>query len=1039
MNYTSLHCHSHYSLLDGLSRPEQMAARAVQCGFKSLALTDHGSISGTIDFASALKNACKSCGYAENSHSQVTKKCLLKGVQCEGYEPAKLKPIFGCLPKGHNIYTIDGVKDISEIKVGDFVLTHNGRYRKVIRTMSRQHKGYIYGIKLSGIGKSDYRLYLTEEHPVLIRNNDGVTDWITVDKIKFGYVDYNHGINNHLSYVCFPKTKQYNDIIKIDMLDYIPNHLNIVEDTIEYKKKGFYYRWKNFPTKFELDKELAYFIGLYVAEGSINKKLNGWFCFSFNIKEQKYAKFIKNVLFNRFNIKAKLYPRINKSILEVIGCSVPLVYFLSKFCGVGSKNKKIDNKIYKSSIEIQNKFLEGLLDGDGKKITILNTNQRTFKTGSIQLAYGVKLILANLGKFYDVYSHNYNNKKSYSVNISYNSKYDRFISDDKYVYKPISDISIEDTICQVYNFEVEEDNSYVSNFILHNCELYISQLDSTIKDTTNKQNAHLCVLAKNYQGWKNLIRIVSDSNKKENYYYKPRLNLEKVGEIANKNIIAFSGHIGSDMSNVLFIDYKLAYKANNVDQARMLLHNDWEERATNLAGKYSELFGKENFFMEIQLFDHKNLPACFVVTQCLRKIANKLSIPCIATDDAHYSFKEQAIDQRVLLCSEMGLTFDLIKNKLDAGDSDFGMSGFFKSNEYYIHTAHELLERGNTELELQNSFNISEMCENYSVENRPFLPVIGTNSSDELFQLAAKGLKDKGLYNNQEYRKRFQKEIRVLNEAGLADYFLIVRDYVTWARKNGIPAEPRGSAGGCLVSYLVGISQLDPIPAKLIFERFYNDGRNTKDKVSLPDIDIDFSKNGRKKVIDYISDKYGKDKVCGIATFNQLKGRGALKAVFSAYGTLSIEEMNRVTPHIPDPAKVSGELQEAMDEFGESSIIEYAVEHNKKLHEYCYYDDNGELAGPLAREFAQAIRLEGTKVHMGKHAAGIIISSRTLYDLCPMVLDSKGSSQLCGWEMAAAEKAGLVKFDALGVAVFDKLKAIQDLLLTGEMEQVELD
>ena len=569
-------------------------------------------------------------------------------------------------------------------------------------------------------------------------------------------------------------------------------------------------------------------------------------------------------------------------------------------------------------------------------------------------------------------------------------------------------------------------------------EAYLSKGDSIDKTPENRHLSHLCVLAKNANGWKNLVKIVSKSNSKDHFYYKPRLKLQELGEMANGELIAFSGHCGSQMADILFVDTKTAYNATNLDTVRMVLKPDWEKQASDLAGLYQDLFGKGNFFLEIQLIDSSNMPAAFAIAQCLRKISKNLNIPCVGTPDSHYAFKEQATDQRILLCSELDTTLSKVNEKLK-NNEDVGMEVFFKSNNYHIPSIQEMLDVKHTKEELQNAYTISEMCDSYSIENKPLLPQFITNSADKMFEEVINGMKFRGL-NSSEYSKRVQKELKVLNAAGLADYFLIVQDYVRWAKQNNIPVGPsRGSCGGSLVAYLMEITEIDPIPPKLIFERFYNDGRNTKDRVALPDIDIDFSKNGRKRVIEYIRNKYGSSKVCSIATFNRMKGRGALKAVFSAYGKITFDQMNLITGLIPEPSKVAGELQETLDEFGEASIIEYAIENESKLKDYCYFDDNGEVQGELAMEFSQAMRLEDTKTHMGKHAAGIVISSQDLDGMCPMVATSKGDDLMCGFEMEAAKKVGLVKFDILGIAALDKLKAVQDLLFDGTMEPVEID
>jgi DNA polymerase-3 subunit alpha len=240
------------------------------------------------------------------------------------------------------------------------------------------------------------------------------------------------------------------------------------------------------------------------------------------------------------------------------------------------------------------------------------------------------------------------------------------------------------------------------------------------------------------------------------------------------------------------------------------------------------------------------------------------------------------------------------------------------------------------------------------------------------------------------------------------------------------------SAAGCLVSYLIGITNIDPIKYSLLFERFYNEGRNTADNISMPDIDVDIPIEKREMVIQYIKDKYGSDKVSQMVTFNTIKGRGALKDVLRVYGNITFEEMNKITKNIPDESKIADDLQEMKEETGEASIVRWALENdNDKLKEWCFIDEKGQLQGLLSKRFEQAIRLEGTKSNQSKHAAGIAISSEPLNELCPMVYDSKNDQLIAGMEMQDLESIGIIKFDILGVALLDKVMTIRDLLNEG--------
>jgi DNA polymerase-3 subunit alpha len=349
-----------------------------------------------------------------------------------------------------------------------------------------------------------------------------------------------------------------------------------------------------------------------------------------------------------------------------------------------------------------------------------------------------------------------------------------------------------------------------------------------------------------------------------------------------------------------------------------------------------------------------------------------------------------------------------------------------------------------TEEEIENTQLVSEMCDIYDIGSRPRLPPFNCESPDEyLRQLCRNGWRNK-IQNiipkdsQSQYIDRIKYELDILQGAGLSSYFLIVQDIVNYVKNNGwLPGPGRGSAAGCLVSYLIGITGINPIDYGLIFDRFYNSGRNTKDRVSMPDIDVDVPINKRENVISYIKDKYGDSQVSQMVTFNTIKGRGAIKDVLRVYGNVSFEEMNNITKNIPDEAKIADELQEMKDETGDASIIRWALENQSdKLKDWCFIDENNELQGPLAKRFEQAIRLEGTKVNQSKHAAGVVIADSDLSTICPMVYDSKTKTRIAGMEMEDLETIGVVKFDILGVAMLDKIMFISDFLQKGVKDEI---
>ena len=569
------------------------------------------------------------------------------------------------------------------------------------------------------------------------------------------------------------------------------------------------------------------------------------------------------------------------------------------------------------------------------------------------------------------------------------------------------------------------------------CELYICGKPATERSPDNRKCDHLVVLAKNIEGWRQLLKLTSRSNHADVFYYKPRLSLNEIADFSNGSLIAFSGHAGSSLCNVLFENPNLIYDCRDTHDAGALLKGNWEEEATELAKRYVDIFG-DGFFMEIQLIDSARLPSTVVVAECLRKVAKKLGIKCIGTPDAHYPSKEDAPDQRVLLSSAMKTTLKQIAVKI-RNNEDVQLGGFFKSNNYHIPTTEEMGVY-NTEEELDNTNLVASICETYKVTNQALFPSFpcpnGLSSPEYLLEqcrdgwrrLIANRVPKEAIPN---YVARVKHENTVLTECGLSDYFLLVQDVVRHAHAENIATGvARGSAGGCLTSYLLGITRLDPIPYGLLFERFYSKGRQKNDDtINYPDIDLDVEVVRRHEVIAYMEQKWGQDKVANIATFGRLRGRSAIKEVLRAHDSCSFDEMNKITEWIPDEAKISDQLEEQRISGDEPSIIRWALENNsKELEQWCYLDDNGECQGPMAKLFEQAMRLEGTRKSQGKHASGIIVCSTSISDVAPLIYDKGEDKLMVGWDLKSAEDAGLVKVDILGTSVLDKLHLTADLV-----------
>ena len=489
------------------------------------------------------------------------------------------------------------------------------------------------------------------------------------------------------------------------------------------------------------------------------------------------------------------------------------------------------------------------------------------------------------------------------------------------------------------------------------CEFYISNRDATVKEPENSKLAHQVVLAKDLKGWKNLLSMVSISNKVDHFYHKPRVGTDYFMELASKangSLVSFSGHLGSRLATAV------------VDNP------NWQSDGIREAERLQEAFGKGNFYIEIQLIDSLINQKAKEVAEKLREISKLTKIPCVATPDAHYCRREDAHDQRVLLCTSLRKSIGQVQSELKQGKSKF-LGTFFNSNNYHI-PSYEDMREFHTEEELEHTIDIANMCTNYDILGPPNPPVFdcpdGMSPNSYLRELCRVGWADKmdhiakgSLFSD--YGDRVNKEIKIFTETNLSSYFLIVRDIIQYAESRGYLTGPgRGSAAGCMVSYLMDITKIDPMRHDLIFERFYNAGRNAGGRVSMPDIDIDVPKQSRNDIIDYIKKKYGEDNVAQIVTFQTLKGRAALKRVMAARGNIGFSEQNAITSHILDEAKISDELQDMKDELGTASVITWALENREdKLKEWCYVDDNGNLQGKFAKIFEQAIRLEDTKIY----------------------------------------------------------------------------
>ncbi|WP_306483843.1 DNA polymerase III subunit alpha [Anaerococcus sp.] len=488
------------------------------------------------------------------------------------------------------------------------------------------------------------------------------------------------------------------------------------------------------------------------------------------------------------------------------------------------------------------------------------------------------------------------------------------------------------------------------------CEVYVSENDHTIKEASNRRYYHLILLAKNIEGYKNLIKIVSEAYV-NGFYYKPRVSFDFIKKHSD-NIIALSACLNGEVS-------------------QRLIENDYES-AKETAKRYEEAFGRGNFYLELQ---NHGLKEQNIVNRGLVKIHEEEDIPLVATNDIHYINKEDAYYQDVLLCIQTGkLVKDEDRMKMPA-------------SEFYLKSYDEMKEIfGAFEGAIENTQEIADQCNVEFTFHEPHLPYFtkveeGLTDLEYLKKLVDQGLIKKYGSITEKIRSRADKEIKVIADMGYVDYFLIVWDFVRYARENDIAVGPgRGSAAGSIVSYALDITQIDPIKYKLIFERFLN-----PERVSMPDIDIDFDYVLRDKVVEYVNELYGRDHVSQIVTFGRMQARNAVRDVGRVLD-ISYAKVDKIAKLIPQAIGMT---------------IDKAFDSSAKFKEIYESDVEAKRLIDTAR------KVEGLPRHTSIHAAGVVISKEVLTDIIPLALSN--DLVVTQYDMTEIEELGLLKMDFLGL------------------------
>lgn len=533
-------------------------------------------------------------------------------------------------------------------------------------------------------------------------------------------------------------------------------------------------------------------------------------------------------------------------------------------------------------------------------------------------------------------------------------------------------------------------------------------------------NSRLTLVCRNIEAWDDLLGVISRANSKDNHDGTPKISFADLTQSINPaNFICIDGYVGSQLFSKLFPNMECIFDASDMEMVKSCIAEDWQMILDYEQKRMSEIF--PHYYLEINNLDSDTFPISQVMSQILSGYDN-----VIPDTSSYYPERKDAVDHRVLICTKLKTTMRQLADKI-GNAKDIDLLKFIRSSSYHIKTR-EAIEAAYSSKQVENLDKITELCTDINILSKPKLPRFetpdGSTEDEYLKELCRKGWKRLIMtgvdpYKYDMYKDRVLKELEVIQKADLSGYFLIVQDYVNHFRDQGCLVGPgRGSGGGSLVCYLTGITLIDPIEYGLIFERFYNEGRNTEDHVSLPDIDVDFPPSYRDKVVEYLKNKYGDSQVCQMLTFGRLAGRSILKEVLRVNESCSFDQMNKITEKIPNEAAIS-DLLEEMDN---PSVIRWALENDRNsLIDYCWLDDDDTLQGEYAKVFEQAMRMEGIFKTQGKHAAGVVIASDDLTKICPMVKSSRSSEQIAGMEMGDLEAIGCVKFDILGVSLLEKI------------------
>lgn len=524
---------------------------------------------------------------------------------------------------------------------------------------------------------------------------------------------------------------------------------------------------------------------------------------------------------------------------------------------------------------------------------------------------------------------------------------------------------------------------------------------ANIKPIIGIQSGGFLLYAKNNNGYKSLCRTANGT---------PRI----------EDTIAVSGFLHSDLYNVAFQPHNLIHIYSRQDAENCLKEN-YEDLLREQLLNYQNTFG-EDFYVGVHHLYEKHLPTVNLFNEIICKLAKSLDIPILSLSDIYYVEKEDAVIHRILLANKHKCELLDIDEKLSPEEQQFGICS--------VAYVQDMLPFTN-KTEQANLDAFLDKIEGYQLKSFPKMKQFCEDDFAEFDKLLEAG-KAKIEDWNDTYQSRLDEEVALMKSFQiLVTYFLVVADYCRWAKQQGMRIGERGSAAGCLITYLLDIINLNPLKYGLLFSRFFNEGRIKKDGVAIPDIDVDFPKLRRQEVQDYVLRKYGMDHAAYMRTFGRFKGREAIKTIFRVYGSVNAAQANEISKLILQNDKISDKLQTMKQERGQQSAIIYSLENVPDLWQYCtveYNTDTGEYTfdGDRAFDFEKAIRLEGIIKQKGQHASGIILSADPLRDICDV--EKEKDRYVANMEMQDIESMGAVKLDILGNVSLDKIMKAEELI-----------